>query len=40
MGADYELWKSAGADRVILSEALWQFVQRKTRSHFTVAAHT
>jgi hypothetical protein len=39
-GADYELWKTAGADRVILSEALWQLVQRKACSHFTVAAHT
>lgn len=39
-GADYELSKTAGADRVVLSEALCQLVQRKTTSHFTVAAHT
>jgi hypothetical protein len=39
-GADYELWKTAGADRVILSEALWQLVQRETTWHLTIAAHT
>jgi hypothetical protein len=39
-GADYELAKTARADRIILSDSLWQVVQRKTRSQFAVAAHS
>jgi hypothetical protein len=39
-GADYELWKSGGADRLVFSGALWQYLQRKTHTRFEVAAHT